>query len=110
MSSIKFCTIILITLLGWIKQRRGPFAPDFIQVWTSRYEFQKNRTKQVRKADRDMRAGLLVVGGNLMGDSIKRYLKFVKPYNWLIVLTIIHWNYEICDSAFHAASDENCHR
>ncbi|KZE37870.1 hypothetical protein AV656_10135 [Bhargavaea cecembensis] len=28
-------------LIGWIKQRRGPFAPDFIDVWTSRYEFQK---------------------------------------------------------------------
>ena len=26
-------------LIGWIKQRRGPFAPDFIEVWTSRYEF-----------------------------------------------------------------------
>lgn len=29
-------------LLSWIKQRRGPFAPDFIQAWTARYEFQKN--------------------------------------------------------------------
>ena len=28
-------------LLGWIKQRRGPFAPDFIEVWTQRYEFHK---------------------------------------------------------------------
>ena len=28
-------------LLNWIKQRRGPFAPDFIQAWTARYEFQK---------------------------------------------------------------------
>ncbi|AMQ05132.1 MULTISPECIES: ABC transporter ATP-binding protein [Sporosarcina] len=24
-----------------------------------------------------------------MGDSIKRYMKFVKPYNWLIILTIL---------------------
>ena len=24
-----------------------------------------------------------------MGDSIKRYLKFVKPYNWKIILTIL---------------------
>ena len=24
-----------------------------------------------------------------MGDSIKRYMKFVKPYNWLILLTIL---------------------
>ncbi|WP_342514487.1 ABC transporter ATP-binding protein [Sporosarcina sp. FSL K6-1522] len=24
-----------------------------------------------------------------MGESIKRYLKFVKPYNWLIIVTII---------------------
>ncbi len=24
-----------------------------------------------------------------MGDSIKRYMKFVKPYNWMIVLTVI---------------------
>ena len=28
-------------LLGWIKQRKGPFAPDFIDVWTSRYGFYK---------------------------------------------------------------------
>ena len=28
-------------ILLWIKQRRGPFAPDFIEAWTSRYEFQK---------------------------------------------------------------------
>ena len=33
-------------------------------------------------------AFLLVVGGKLMGDSIKRYLKFVKPYKWLIILTL----------------------
>lgn len=26
-------------LIGWIKQRRGPFAPDFIEVWTNRYDF-----------------------------------------------------------------------
>ena len=26
------------TLMSWIEQRRGPFAPDFIQSWTSRYE------------------------------------------------------------------------
>lgn len=32
----------LETLLSWIKQRKGPFAPDFINVWTSRYEFYKN--------------------------------------------------------------------
>lgn len=24
-----------------------------------------------------------------MGDSIKRYLKFVKPYNWMILLTVL---------------------
>ncbi|MEZ7173350.1 ABC transporter ATP-binding protein [Sporosarcina sp. OR05] len=24
-----------------------------------------------------------------MGDSMKRYMKFVKPYNWLIVLTVL---------------------
>lgn len=24
-----------------------------------------------------------------MGDSIKRYMKFVKPYNWLIILTVL---------------------
>ena len=28
-------------LLSWIKQRRGPFAPDFIEAWTSRYHFHK---------------------------------------------------------------------
>ncbi|AJD90580.1 hypothetical protein KP77_14300 [Jeotgalibacillus alimentarius] len=28
-------------LIRWIKQRRGPFAPDFIDVWYSRYQFQK---------------------------------------------------------------------
>ena len=36
----------LETLLSWIKQRRGPFASDFIEVWTSRYEFYK----QVKKS------------------------------------------------------------
>ena len=25
-------------LISWIEQRRGPFAPDFIEVWTTRYE------------------------------------------------------------------------
>ncbi|WP_252504142.1 DUF402 domain-containing protein [Sporosarcina sp. Marseille-Q4943] len=35
-------------LLLWIKQRKGPFAPDFIEVWTSRYEFYK----QVKKNDK----------------------------------------------------------
>ena len=34
-------------LLMWIKQRKGPFAPDFIEVWTSRYQFHK----QVKKKD-----------------------------------------------------------
>ena len=24
-----------------------------------------------------------------MGDSIKRYMKFVKPYKWLITVTIL---------------------
>ncbi len=28
-------------LISWIQQRRGPFAPDFIEAWTSRYEFQR---------------------------------------------------------------------
>ena len=28
-------------LIGWIKQRRGPFAPDFIEVWTNRYQFHR---------------------------------------------------------------------
>lgn len=28
-------------LISWIKQRKGPFAPDFIEVWTSRYLFHK---------------------------------------------------------------------
>lgn len=28
-------------LLSWIKQRKGPFAPDFIDVWTSRYNLYK---------------------------------------------------------------------
>jgi protein associated with RNAse G/E len=28
-------------LYSWIKQRKGPFAPDFINVWTSRHHFHK---------------------------------------------------------------------
>ena len=28
----------LTKLIGWIQQKRGPFAPDFIEVWTNRYE------------------------------------------------------------------------
>jgi hypothetical protein len=27
-------------LISWIQQKRGPFAPDFIDAWTSRYKFQ----------------------------------------------------------------------
>lgn len=27
----------LVKLTSWIKERRGPFAPDFIEVWTNRY-------------------------------------------------------------------------
>ena len=44
-----------------------------------------------------------------MGGSIKRYMKFVKPYNWKILLTIVNWYRKVCNSAFHSASDENCH-
>ena len=29
-------------LLSWIQQRRGPFAQDFISVWTNRYEFNRD--------------------------------------------------------------------
>lgn len=29
-------------LISWVKQRRGPFAPDFIEVWTNRYLFNKD--------------------------------------------------------------------
>lgn len=29
-------------LISWIQQKRGPFAPDFIEVWTNRYEFHRN--------------------------------------------------------------------
>ncbi|WP_088008248.1 nucleoside tri-diphosphate phosphatase [Indiicoccus explosivorum] len=28
-------------LIGWIQQKKGPFAPDFIEVWTNRYQFHK---------------------------------------------------------------------
>lgn len=28
-------------LISWIQQRRGPFAPDFIDAWTSRYRLYK---------------------------------------------------------------------
>lgn len=28
-------------LISWVKQRRGPFAQDFIEVWTNRYLFNK---------------------------------------------------------------------
>jgi len=35
------------TLVSWIEQRRGPFAPDFIESWTNRYillsEIQANK-------------------------------------------------------------------
>ena len=36
----------LDNLLGWIKQRKGPFAPDFIKAWTARYEFYKRQVKR----------------------------------------------------------------
>lgn len=25
------------TLISWIRQRKGPFAPDFIDIWYERY-------------------------------------------------------------------------
>lgn len=28
-------------LIRWIKLRKGPFAPEFIEVWTERYQFYK---------------------------------------------------------------------
>ncbi len=28
-------------LISWIQQRRGPFAPDFIEVWTNRYHLNR---------------------------------------------------------------------
>lgn len=31
----------LQTLISWIQQRRGPFAPDFIEVWTNRYNLNR---------------------------------------------------------------------
>ena len=33
-------------LINWIQQRRGPFAPDFIEAWTNRYEFYKQIKQQ----------------------------------------------------------------
>lgn len=33
-------------LIGWIQQRRGPFATDFIKVWTKRYDLQKQIKNQ----------------------------------------------------------------
>lgn len=29
-------------LISWIKQRKGPFAADFIEAWTARFEFHKS--------------------------------------------------------------------
>jgi len=29
-------------LISWIQQKRGPFAPDFIEVWTNRYAFHRD--------------------------------------------------------------------
>lgn len=31
----------LTILQNWIEHRKGPFAPDFIEAWTNRYEFYK---------------------------------------------------------------------
>lgn len=36
-------------LISWIKQRRGPFAPDFIEVWTNRYLFNKEMQSNENK-------------------------------------------------------------
>ena len=43
-----------------------------------------------------------------MGDSIKRYMKFVKPYKWLIILTIVIGIIKFAIPLFHAATNENC--
>ena len=45
-----------------------------------------------------------------MGDSIKRYMKFVKPYNWLIVLTILIGIVKFAIPLFHSTADENRNR
>lgn len=39
----------LTELLSWIKQRKGPFAPDFIEAWTTRYELHKSIQEEQEK-------------------------------------------------------------
>ena len=41
---------MLNKLISWIKQRRGPFAPDFIEVWTNRYLFNKEMQSNLKVA------------------------------------------------------------
>lgn len=33
------------TLKQWIQQKKGPFAPDFIDAWTARYQLHKDIQK-----------------------------------------------------------------
>lgn len=42
-------------LISWIQQRRGPFAPDFIDVWTNRYELNREiQSSQVIQPNQDI--------------------------------------------------------
>ena len=42
-------------LISWIQQRRGPFAPDFIEVWTNRYELNREiQSSQVIQPNQDI--------------------------------------------------------
>jgi len=42
-------------LIQWVEQRRGPFAPDFIEAWTNRFKFQRqlNDEKKQQNPEHD---------------------------------------------------------
>ena len=42
-------------LIHWVEQRRGPFAPDFIEAWTNRFKFQRqlNDEKKQQNSEHD---------------------------------------------------------
>ena len=40
-------------LIRWVEQRRGPFAPDFIEAWSSRYKLQCQINDEKRKQNEE---------------------------------------------------------
>lgn len=41
-------------LIQWVEQRRGPFAPDFIEAWTNRFKFQRQLNDEKKQQNPEL--------------------------------------------------------